>query len=319
MTIITPEDLGLKEKPIALVLDLDQISRIMRRHAMAAALVGLLRTRWVPEKENWIVQLFSLGEPGLLELDIPRGDVWRRKAESIFSSHRTRLERLCANADGAAVLDFVHEQQKATLWYKRDVARTFNEVRQLNQEIGEEAAWTTDKLFAIKTSAAVVFYGALTLSGFGLVAGTAAGGSFSLSTQFAMTRKEATQSSILAFTSLAPAAGAVGAKALVKAGGETLVKSQVSALQALKLGLAFDAAKAAQLRANPPLQVETPRMLPREFQPGSVRPTLKQANRSVTAARSLAKGAGFAASIYFLKDDIAKAMQGYSRSLQKSR
>ena len=284
---------------------------------MSAALYGLIETRWVPEKDA-IVRFFSIGDPGLMEVVVPKTGPWRRKAQAIFNSQLGRFKKLCSDVDGAGLLDFISQLKKKTNQYKRGTARTFNEVRQLNREIGQEAAWTADKLFAIKTGASVVFYGALSLTGLGFVAGTAAGATYSLSTQYAMNRDEAAESSIVAFSSpMAPAVAATTVKAGLNGLSKANVFNAKGSLNALRLTLAAEANAASQLRMNPKLQIEAPRMTPNSFKGGAPRPSLSQAASRLKGAQNAAKGLGFLASLYFLKDDIAMAMNGYTSSIAK--
>lgn len=313
---ITPQDLGRSSPPLTALFDVDQAARTLRRHAVAAAMAKNVWTEW-KRHEDLLVRFFSIGEPGLLEVHTSDSSTIRRDTDQIYSASLRALTRELRKANGGAVFDFLEDKERLARHYRLTVQRTLNETRQLNAEIGAEAAWTADKLFAIKVGADVAFNGLLALATMGIGTSIGAGAAYSMVTNVAMNRREMSNSDIvaLATSGMLPATVAnVGAKATL----DLAEKAARGWLQQARQAISFEA-QALKNYQNTLQPYDTGGRNMTRFRPSvGAQATGRETAKRAARVSGLGKGLGFVTSLYFLKDDIARAMKGYTSTPQAS-
>lgn len=313
---LTPQDLGRATPPMVAAFDLNKVSRLLRRNAVAASFQANTRLEW-KRYEDLVVRFFSIGEPGIVEVEIASNAKIDKDIDRFYQSNLKALGRTSRKANGAAVLDFLEKKEAETQHLQLELRCLYNEARRLNNEIRQEAAWTTDKLFAIKVSAEVVFAGAGVLSGIGLVSGFAGGMTYGLVSNVAMTRHEFMRSDVVAYVKKEAKkpipSNTVGLT--VGVGGSAAIKKAADAVSKAGLAMEIEAAALKAYQENiQPLEQMAPRQLKDANLHGKGNLSKGPATR-LAQVKGAAKLGGLITSLYFLKDDIAKAMNGYSRSM----
>lgn len=313
---ITPQDIGRTTPPIVAAFDLAKVSRILRRNAVAASFQANTRLEW-KRYEDLVVQFFSIGEPGIVEIEIASNDKIDKDLNRFYQSNLKALGRVSRKANGAAVLEFLEKKEAETQHLQLELRCLYNEARRLNNEIRQEAAWTTDKLFAIKVSAEVIYAGAGVLSGVGLISGCAGGLTYGLASNVAMTRHELMRSDLVAYVKQEAKkpipSNTVGLT--VGVGGSAAMKKAADAVSKAGLAMEVEAASLKAYQENiQPYQQMAPRQLKNANLHGKGN-LAKGPTTRLAQIKGAAKLGGFMTSLYFLKDDIAKAMNGYSRSM----
>lgn len=328
-TCISCYDLGMSEPPYVLVLDTDKVLRSLWVHATQASLSYGATIQW-ERFDNAVVQFLLSGTAGTWDVDLSSHTEYKANRELIFKSSVKKLKKLSTDANASDVMSFLERKHIETQECRVDLQQKFARVANLNQGELDRAVAVTDALFATKVMADVVFAGAAALSGVGFIAAVGAGMSYNLSSKFAISGHELSKTGIIAFWD-SPQAD----KTLASQGAGTVVKTATpvaakvasnivqNTLKDARMALAAEsAARQAYQNLMQAGESFAPRMLKdaKVFNaPLSNTRYLSDAAKHSAAGKvsAIGKAGGFITAIWFMKDDIYKAMNGYSASLEK--
>lgn len=325
---ISCHDIGMSEPPHVLVLDTEKVLRSLWVHATQKSLSSGASVKW-ERFDNAVVQYFLKGTAGTWDIDLSSHAEYKANREQIFQSSVKELKKISTSANASDVMSFLERKNSEGQEFRDDLKRKFAKVASLNQGALDGAVAVTDALFATKVMADVVFAGAAALSGIGFVAAVGAGVTYNLSSKYAISGHELSKAGIIAFWD-SPQAD----KTLASQGAGTVVKTATpvaakvasnvvqNTLKDARMALAAEsAARQAYQNLMQAGESFAPRMLKdaKVFNaPLSNTRYLSDAAKHSAAGKvsAIGKAGGFVTAIWFMKDDIYKAMNGYSASLK---